>query len=166
MTLGFRTKIKGKQIHFAEKIIRSLDIPEHERMTNYDLLSEVQKENEQLNIHEFQELKPKLHTIREDKKNRWKVGSDIHFVINNRTKNRFQFAPVLKVKCIQKISIHNDYGLSKGIYRWVNIDGRQLPKEEIETLARFDGFENVEDFWDWFKDDFQGKIIHWTSFTY
>ena len=50
-------------------------------------------------------VKPKKHTIRKDEKDRWKVGNDIHFVINNRTKNRFQFAPITKVKSIQIIKI-------------------------------------------------------------
>ena len=50
-------------------------------------------------------LESKLHTIREDKTNRWKAGNDIHFVINNRTKDRFQFAPIVKCKSVQNIEI-------------------------------------------------------------
>jgi hypothetical protein len=162
MTLGFSTKIKGRQVHFAEKIIRSLDISEPKKMTNYDLLAEIQKENEQLNIHEFQELKPKIHTIREDKKNRWKVGSAIHFVINNRTKKRFQFAPILKVKVIQRISIKYTV---KGVAT-VYINNRFIDSYNCEELAINDGFDNAKDFFEWFSTDFEGKIIHWTNARY
>lgn len=38
---------------------------------------------------------PKKHTIGTDNKNRSVVGKDIHYVINNRTKKRFQFLPVI-----------------------------------------------------------------------
>src|SRR5699024_2081987 len=48
---------------------------------------------------------PKIHTIRHDEKDRWKPGMKIHPIINNRTKNRFQFAPVVECQSVQKIKI-------------------------------------------------------------
>lgn len=48
--------------------------------------------------------KKKYHTIRSGKRD-WKVGSLIHMVVGNRTPNRFQFAPTLRVTAIEKISI-------------------------------------------------------------
>ncbi len=178
MTLGFSTKIKDKLTHFPEKIIRSLEITEPKKMTYYDLLSEVQKENEQLNIHEFQELKPKLHTIREDKKDRWKKGNDIHFVINNRTKNRFQFSPILKVQSVQQIEIKWFDGYTPNIFPsdcykkenkharvYIN-DIRFMTSETIKNIALNDGFDSVDDFFEYFNTNFKGKLIHWTSLTY
>jgi hypothetical protein len=48
---------------------------------------------------------PKIHTIRTDYPHKWKSGNKIHFVINNRTKNRFQFAPVIPCTRTQDIQI-------------------------------------------------------------
>lgn len=36
----------------------------------------------------------------------------------------------------------------------------------IEKIAINDGFDSVDDFFSWFKDDFTGKIIHWTNLKY
>ena len=41
-----------------------------------------------------------------------------------------------------------------------------LKKEYNKTLAKNDGFENEEDFWQWFNEPFSGVIIHWTNFVY
>lgn len=166
MTLGFSIKIKGKPTYFVEKIWRGLNLG----IGGYQVEFEKRRDwliklNKLKHVSKNADIS-KIHTIREDKRNRWKVGNDIHFVINNRTKNRFQFAPVLKVKSIQKIFIHVDKGLSSGLYRFVKIDNRQLSNQEIEDLAINDGFENIKDFFDWFNEDFEGKIIHWTNYTY
>jgi len=109
----------------------------------------------------FADMSAKIHTIREDVKNRWKVGGLIHFVINNRTKNYFQFAPVLKVASTQTIEISYSGGLFD-----LKVDERSLSCKEIEALAINDGFDNVEDFLKYFDKDFKGKIIHWTSTKY
>ncbi len=112
MNLAFMRKfpegtgtLTNQPTYFPEKIIRSLYLPEYKLMTQFDFLNEILDENEILPITNFQDLKPKLHTIRRDSKDRWKAGNDIHFYINARTKNQYQFAPVLTVKSIQKIEI-------------------------------------------------------------
>jgi hypothetical protein len=35
-----------------------------------------------------------------------------------------------------------------------------------EVIARKDGFDTLEDFLDWFSEDFTGKLIHWTDLKY
>lgn len=113
----------------------------------------------------FTERDPKIHTIRYDPHNRWKPGMKIHPIINNRTKDRFQFAPTLKVKSIQKIETEN-----MGYYQdndiWV--DDRELQFEDMELLAVNDGFPNLESFFDFFNEDLKDgwKIIHWTDLKY
>lgn len=113
---------------------------------------------------------PKHHTIRIDPHDRWKAGNDIHFVINNRTKDRFQFAPVLKVKSVQKIRIVYENKCSD--YPSVAIDGKPLfvyheeDKKTLTNLAINDGFPSIEAFFQYFNQDFTGKIIHWTDFSY
>lgn len=116
---------------------------------------------------------PKGHTIRQDSKNRWKVGMDIHFNINVRTKKMFRFAPILKVKHIQRISIFQvanvdtpyTYKSNSKTYQ-IQIDGQCVTKKVIEKIATYDGFDCVDDFFDWFSEDFTGKLIHWTDNKY
>lgn len=107
------------------------------------------------------EIKPKLHTIRQDESNRWKVGMNIHFVINIRSKNRFQFAPMIPVVSVQDIEIEYING-----WFTVRIDGRYLKPHEIAQLAFNDGFNSIEHFKSYFKEDFKGKLIHWTNIKY
>lgn len=109
-------------------------------------------------------IKPKLHTIREDKSHSWVQDRDIHFVINNRTKDRYQFAPILPVVSIQHIEIRYS-GQKYGPV--VCIDGTKLlGANSLEKLAQNDGFDSVDDFFSWFNIDFKGKIIHWTNLKY
>src|SRR5699024_10638651 len=115
----------------------------------------------------------KITTIREDKHNRWKAGNKIHFVINNQTKDRFQFAPVLECTSVQKIEIryydkitkHRQYQIN-GKNVSVIVDGRTLPYFDICVLCLNEGFPSVESFFDWFNKNFEGKIIHWTDLKY
>lgn len=178
MTLGFRTKwqIENMPIHmadkptyFVEKIWQSFpnDVT-HYYFTDYaDGFDKVGYDFSDNAI----DLLPKKHTIREDKKNLWKAGNNIHFVIGNRTKNRFQFAPVIKVKSIQKIVIKPNYRFveydnTEVVSSPIKIDNRNLKASEIKALALNDGFDSVEDFFSWFNKDFTGKIIHWTNLKY
>lgn len=160
MNLGFSTEINGKETLFVDTIIEGL--------INNELISQ-NDYNHFVNLyidkgHTFSWLKEqKIHTIREDKNNRWKIGNKIHFIINNRTKNRFQFAPVLYVKNIQPIKIYNVFNDRSA----VEIDGKLLTNKQIDQLAANDGFFSTDDFWDFFSgSDFEGKIIHWTNYLY
>lgn len=36
----------------------------------------------------------------------------------------------------------------------------------VEVLAKNDGFSGVKEFFEWFSEDFKGKIIHWTDLKY
>ena len=104
----------------------------------------------------------KIHTIREDSNNRWKVGNKIHFATGVRTKNYNQFAEGV-VDTILGISIIYVDGKP---HVFVYPDGDQrnekgLPSNVIEELAKNDGFESVDDFFGWFSEDFVGRIIYW-----
>ena len=110
----------------------------------------------------------KIHTIRSDF--RWRAGMKIHMLIYNRTKKRFQFAPTLVCKSVQKIKIEwdeIDLASSKG-YWTILIDGRVQDTQSITELWKNDGFEKASDFIRWFGrgEDFDGLIIHWTDFKY
>lgn len=130
------------------------------------------------------DLKPKIHTIRKDESERWKPGMKIHFVVNNRSPNRFQFAPIVQCACVQNIEIINaeNYGIGdpKVSYSgkinisgidWffgliVKVDGRTLKKKEVQNFVVNDGFESVWDFFLYFQHDFKGRLIHWTNLRY
>ena len=109
---------------------------------------------------------PKLHTIREDENNRWCPGMKIHPVINNRSRFRFQFAPVLECTGVQLIRIcHRFVPYPPAVY----VGGYLLDRmddEQVRQLALNDGFPSVEAFFLWFNKDFEGKIIHWTNLKY
>jgi hypothetical protein len=112
----------------------------------------------------------KIHTIREDKKKVWKKGRLIHFATGVRTKNYKCFK---KGVCTgtQKIEINYvEIIISKkmppGINKVVKVNNRILSLKEIGLLAKNDGFDSVNDFFEWFNEDFKGKIIHWTDFRY
>ncbi|MBD0822614.1 hypothetical protein [Aestuariibaculum marinum] len=163
MTLGFSTQIKKKPAYFVEKIWEAI-LQKGIQINANDFIEYGRKclpKNYIVGTHN-----PKLHTIREDSRNRWKAGNDIHFVTGNRTKNRQQFAPVIKVKSIQKIEIKYPAWSENLNDPVVSIDGRTLSLDETQQLAWNDGFENLISFWLWFNEDFTGKIIHWTDLKY
>lgn len=103
---------------------------------------------------------PKLHTIRKDEPDRWRAGLKIQFVVNNRRPNRIQFAEG-KCTSVQQIVI-TYHGLSPV----VEVDGKLIKGAELERLAINDGFETVRDFFLYFSENFNGKIIHWTDLKY
>jgi hypothetical protein len=166
MTLSFSTHIDGKPTHFVGKIWDSLytlgfgDI----HYSYYQMQWLAKGGNGDIDQDLPSKRRPKIHSIRRDKANRWRAGNRIHFVINNRTDDRFQFAPVVTCKSVQYIQI-------KPAFRQVTIlpewhQPKHLSDKAIEELAINDGFESVEQFWNFFYEDFSGKIIHWTDYRY
>jgi len=140
-------------------------------------------------------LQPKIHTIRVDRFNRWKAGRIIRMCYGLQSKHfeRINTAPfstqpmpgIGLCKSVQTIEIYDKSDMPSGLHMdekclWkiniigidfykafmVCVGGRWLTTKEIEQLAVNDGFENTHDFFTWFKDDFKGKIIHWTDFKY
>lgn len=126
----------------------------------------------------------KLHSIREDKNNRWKIGMKIHFTTGARTKNyhcfgesRVESTQRIEIKEMIMVSSDRCYVFSEEvkfknrietfskIFK-VAIDGNTLTTTEIDLLAKNDGFKNTHDFFRWFNKDFNGKIIHWTDLKY
>ena len=107
----------------------------------------------------------KIHTLREDKNDRWHSGCIIHFATGVRTKlyRCFKLGVCIGTQRIE-IRYHGDETFGTTII--VEIDGRRLGWNEIDTLAKNDGFDTTKDFLAWFKRDFFGKIIHWTNLKY
>ncbi len=181
MTLGFSQVINKKPNGFVEKILVGLY---KNQIIPISKLCELCREpNHPMPVEYYfidsaraiiDGVKPKLHTIRIDEHDRWKAGNDIHFVINNRTPKRFQFAPVIKCKSVQKIEIKHipltrPLGVKKPV---VWIDGKlfydlaEINIDSMKRLANNDGFDSVDDFFAYFNKDFTGKLIHWTDLKY
>jgi hypothetical protein len=119
----------------------------------------------------------KLHTMREDTHNRWDKGRVMHMATGVRTTNYNQFNEEIcngTQKVEIKWSTHNKNWVSE--YRGVQvfIDGVNVTNHTfgvfdemlVEVLARNDGFATVKDFFEWFSEDYTGKIIHWTELRY
>jgi hypothetical protein len=174
MILGFSTHLNGKPTNFVEKIWKGLKEnlskelhAQHEaQMTHEELTTPYQVDSDVYPV-----VKAKLHTIREDKKDRWKAGTKLDFFINVRRPNMLRFAPVLPVVSIQNFQIVW-YDTTDTVWEFphlkyaVRVDKRRLEINEIETIAQNDGFDSVEDFLNYFNYDFKGKIIHWTDLKY
>lgn len=118
----------------------------------------------------------KIHTIREDKPNRWKRGNEIHFATGVRTKNYNCFEELscwsvqgFEIKFIinpkhTEVLIYVD-GFRYGFARIIKCKVSAYSKT-LHDLAINDGFKDVNEFLEWFSEDFKGKIIHWTNKKY
>ena len=111
----------------------------------------------------------KIHTIREDKADRWHEGRTIQFWFGNPRnvkKNPHEFMKGL-CKSVQKIEI--DYqGLKQNgmVIPAVKIEGKYIDYHTKIILAVSDGFDSVHELFEWFNSDFTGKLIHWTDYKY
>lgn len=168
MTLAFSTQLNKKPTFFVEKINIGLlgkKLIEYQKFIEY-----VDKYYSTFLNYEapINHVLPKLHTIRHDEHERWKAGMNIHFVINNRTPNRYQFAPVIKCTSVQEINIVYWYNPKTEQFDKpaIYIDKKVLSKKQVEQLAVNDGFDNTEAFFAYFNTNFNGKIIHWTNTRY
>jgi len=117
----------------------------------------------------------KIHTIREDKTDRWQKNRIIQFCTGVRTKRHNQFSENV-VKSVQYVSIFvkqkkifvtNQLVLALGV---IDSDVCLTP-EKMNDLAVNDGFNNINEFFEFFENNYKtevfiGKIIHWTYFKY
>lgn len=109
-------------------------------------------------------LGTKIHTIRKDNKGLWKPGNKINFATGVRTKSYVQF---YSGTCKHVDSFLIEYiELDQEKYPKVYVNESLLTSSQVEILARNDGFSSKEEFFDWFDSDFEGRIIHWTKFSY
>jgi len=99
----------------------------------------------------------KIHTIRTDKSNRWKVGMKIHFWSGNPrnpSKHPYQFAEGI-VKQIVQIEIMPEINCIQLGSRPYKYNG------DIEQIALNDGFRDWEEMKQFFPDHFKGNLIIW-----
>lgn len=170
MILPFSTQLNGNPTYFVDKIWLGLI---DRKLSTIDMCRAYETARKTAGHKPFSivpHYKPKIHTLRDDVKNRWKVGSMIDFFINARQKSMFRFAPKIMVVSVQWIEIKWLQKKDSTLYWYhggtVCIDGVFLDCKQCEQLAVNDGFDSVEDFFAYFNKDFKGKIIHWTDLRY
>ena len=173
-TLNFKTEFPwGEPTYFVPKIWRALREINgmHDEYLEYSAQAVITENDDILSaffpIKDFDKITRKIHTIRKDEKNLWYPGRKFHMVIFNRTKKRFQFAPVLECVSVQKICIIRNFLINKIKVIRVFVDHKELDFYERRRLSYNDGFNSINDFFRFFdQKDFTGKIIHWTDFLY
>lgn len=117
----------------------------------------------------------KVHTIREDKKGRWKAGMSIHFWQGNPRNVHSKIAPYQfgagtckKVDDIKLDLLHNAITLvNKELNSFLMINDII----DLNMIAENDGFKNWDDMKQWFLNEypdqsvFKGKLIHFEANT-
>lgn len=112
----------------------------------------------------------KIHTIRDDKKNRWRNGMKIHFRTPRFSKNNHQFKEGVCVST-QRILMTSE---SNDIIM-ISVGSKVLDTyEERLEFALNDGFGDWDSFFNWFypliqaapDQTYKAKLIHWTDKRY
>lgn len=162
MTLGFTQTINNNASYFVEKITKSIPGITPKAV---DLAI---KAGYEFNNLVYLKVAPKIHTAREDKKGLWYPGMKINAVINNRTNRRCQFVP--DMPCIHTQTMVINWGYDPKTAQFdlpmVLIDGKEIKGKVLDQLAVNDGFENRAEFFQYFNQNWSGKLIHWTNFKY
>lgn len=176
MILGFKQKFPwGEPTYFRKKILAGIDrmVVRHE--DGKETISKPYWGTKY--AIQFAGLKPKLHTIREDKHNRWKAGMSIQMVYRGphySIADHFNKGiPELETcRSWQKIKLW----VTGELGEWQNgqreqiikvhaiVDGKRI--DNTNQLVTNDGFDNIIQFANWFKKPFEGKILHWTDLRY
>lgn len=166
MTIPFSTHINGKPTLFPEKILKSLEHVEmrkSDRKWMYDLMA-----SGLFDLDKQEHVLPKIHTLREDKHNRLLPGVIIDGFINSRTVNMLRIMPKVPIVSTQEVLITFKKETCEFFEKWptIIVDNHVLSSKNVEQLAINDGFEDEESFFEYFKNGFQGKIVHWTNHRY
>lgn len=110
----------------------------------------------------FVESGAKTHTIRGKRKARPRPGQTFYAYYAMRTKQCRKLLESVITR-VQDITIQRVTVLGSE-YALIAIDGQTLAPDEMEALARRDGFANLStmmEFWPTERTPFHGDIIHW-----
>ncbi len=141
--------------HQAIKIVKGYKRPITKEIANFI-------QSEHWNEYVYKVCRPIIHKTIEVSE---VIPIDVTFVVSSNPP--FDFTPKLPIISTQKISIEPFTGSpSRFIYRHVIVNNIQLSEEEIEEYAINDGFDNVEEFWQYHIEPFKGRILHLTDKLY
>lgn len=197
MILPFSTAINGKPTFFVEKILTGLienglikrseflefamPKPIVKCKPGIDKVTVSMTVNYPIKFDLTRDYRAKIHTLREDKNDRWDDGIMIDFFINCRQPNMYRFAPVLPVVSTQNIIIKwyrpsektttariyiDDVSFACAIWQKGQEDNPIYTGKGFLEFVNNDGFDTIDDFFAYFKEDFTGKLIHWTDKRY
>lgn len=179
MILKFSKNINSKPTNFVEKIWKclkeELSIELHQKFSE-KLSAEEQTKPYKMDGEIYTKVLPKLHTIREDPADKWIKSEEITFVIKDGMESEPEiFAPNAFVVNTQKIAIEwlpgkSENDITKPVV-WIDdkifFDAYfNFGRAQMRWLANNDGFEDIDGFFNYFKENFTGKIIHWTELKY
>lgn len=100
----------------------------------------------------------KIHTVRVDAKERFKVGMTLDHCTGVRTK-KFKKHITNTCKRIDKVFIDPRT-------KTIKINGIELSDLEKAIFAFNDGFDSIQGFWKWFTETKNYRLIQWTDFKY
>lgn len=204
MILGFYKQIKGVPTFFKEKILSCVSPQDRvelvvtscfEVATSTAIHNQlelrcvmVQSKNSMSYAEVKSTFKPKRHTIRADRKKRWKVGMSVQMVYRGKNysiADHFNkgIAGLEECTSIQKITIkwrrpswlQKDYGNAippftikvKNQYVFIYIDDKLIGHKTLRELAINDGFGSITEFLRYFrKSIIDWRIIHYTNTKY
>lgn len=192
MILPFSTIINKKPSYFPEKILigllekRLTNQPDFNSLCPVFVIINKGYIKYKIDFDTTINHRPKYHTIREDVKARWKEGTKIDFFINVRQPNMYRFAPVLPVVSTQKVEFiwkdntenQSCLGITYDRTCTIMIDDKFYADAyllndwvvsssyNLKDFANNDGFDTIEDFFDYFNENYTGKLIHWTDLKY
>jgi hypothetical protein len=206
MILGFYQKIKGKPTNFREKILSCVNPVEY--ISKVNVFSGVEDAKTVISKNQLvmpftdkimvygiinhvdvkKTFKPKRHTIREDKSNRWKQGRSIQMVYRGpkySIADHFNkgIGELEECKATQSITIkwrrpswlQKEYGDAippftlkvKNQYLFVYIDNKLIGHQTLRHLAINDGFDSIQEFLHYFRKTIKDwKIIIWHGQSY
>lgn len=170
--LEFTFEIEGVKTRFAEKVFRCLHYGTALNKAIHGLIL-----NEGFDLNNLDNYTPKLHTIRRDKEDVLHPGLEVELVFRSKGREHMKFGALTKIESTQnfivkylrkrgetKAQIFVD-GVLIGETIWVHCQLKNC-SSTLEALIRNDGFDSVNSFFEWFSEDFSGKIIHWTGLKY
>ncbi len=100
----------------------------------------------------------KIHTLREDPKERYKVGMILDHCTGIRTK-KFK-------KHLQNTCTRIDQVYVNPRNKTVQVNGVLLTELEKQIFIANDGFPDQESFWNWFNQPKNLRLIQWTKHKY
>lgn len=167
MKLFFKTRFdNGSPTYFVDKISESWEWDFNNSKSLWHRFVTECHYSDEVNVH-FSNTQPheKIHTLRGDRRNRYRIGMKIHFY--TMSKKRAVCFGTGEVKAIQYAVINVKL---QRIYILDQKDGmghaRELLGVDLATFVLNDGFDSLEQFWGYFQESKTYKIIHWTNFKY
>lgn len=168
----FPKKYPISETFFQERILTGLI------NNGFDVPEKYLADNPYLNRNLVGNIAPKIHTARSVGAAKRKVGDKIHFTVNPRTEDSYQFAPVVTITRVDVMEVicrkikqgteEFDVLLNGELLGLACVNGGIVTRinPELEAFVKNDGFTKKELFFKWFNDSGIYELISWTDHWY